>query len=167
MKTFTALHLDSALVYLQIMNQAVKLSAKQLNALMNDNNVKDFGFAWLEYNKSFTVNVSIETRGIFPMIDRLADGAATKAKLREGNAKETRAAEVVTAELSKSKAVSGAVFDEWKRVCIENLEAKEKVLIASEASLGPTREAKAEMVGPTRLEPELVTIPLIARLHVL
>lgn len=154
--TFTALHLDNVLMHLQVINTALKLAAKRLNALMVAGDMKDFSFQWLEFQKAFYINLHIEEKRVFPLLDRVANNAISNARLRETNAEEMLAAEAITSELTKSKSIAKSTFDNWKRLFVANIDKKEPIIANAEKYLGKTFEERAVLVYKEVVCPEFV-----------
>ena len=153
---FTALHLDNVLVHLQVINTALKLAAKQLNALVVEGNIKDFSFQWLEFQKAFYINLHIEEKRIFPLLDRVANNAISNARLREMNAHEIIAAEAITSEMTKTNSIAKSTFDEWKRLFIANIDEKEPIISNAEKYLGKTFDDRAAVVFREVICPEFI-----------
>ena len=154
---FTALHLDNVLMHLQVINTALKLAAKQLNALVVARNTKDFSFQWLEFQKAFYINLHIEEKRIFPLLDRFANSAISNAKLRETNANEMIAVEAITSELTKTNSIAKSTFDQWKLLFIANIDKKEPIITKAEKSLGKTFDERAMVVFKEIMCPEFIS----------
>ena len=144
------------LTFNKTIHTAIRLSVSVLSKLLNEKNMKDFGFLWEELQKAISLHSEMEENIVFPALDKVSNKsiAASKASIEHEN--EKRAGASVSSELRNSKTVTVSTFENWRTLCLAHLDREEEVFRAIEERVGKTASDRASFVYQEIMSPIFV-----------